>query len=359
MQGKIEEDSERESQPSDSFFVEASGGKWNMGQMQYDVTALGELLIDFTQDKHSGSQEKRFVQHAGGAPANVAAAVSRLGGTAAFIGCVGEDLFGIELQEVLKRFGMDTGGLQITKESGTTLAFVQIDEDGERSFQFYRHPGADTRLQWKDSIAERIKESKVFHFGSLSLTDEPARSTTIQAVRLAAERRRVVSFDPNLRPILWKDLDEARTVITQMLTMADVVKVSEEELIFLSDGSGSLETKAKELQERYDIPLLLVTRGKDGCHYRFGSRSGDVPSIPVRAVDTTGAGDAFVGGFLYELTRRKSEDVMSDLGEEQLRRMLRFACAVAAWNTTRSGAMEGMPKLHEVQRFVQDEGSIG
>lgn len=332
-----------------------------MHRITHDVVALGELLIDFVQERDPKREGKTFRLHAGGAPANVAAAVARLGGASAFVGCVGDDSFGHELRDILAGYEVDTTGIQCTRDCKTTLAFVQVAEDGERSFQFYRQPGADTMLEWNETIGELIRHSRVFHFGSLSLTDEPARSATVRAVRTAADSSCLVTFDPNWRPMLWKDPDEARALILRMMELADVVKVSEEELHFLiGDGgdpeSGNVERKAEELQERCGIPLLLVTRGRNGCHYRFGASSGDVPAFSVRAVDTTGAGDSFMGAFLYQLTLLlKPGEPMNRLQEEQLQQMLRFACAAAAFCTTRSGAMDALPALPDVLELFRNE----
>ena len=327
-----------------------------MNRKKHDVVALGELLIDFVQERDPMRQGKSFRLHAGGAPANVAAAVSRLGGTSAFVGCVGDDPFGHELRDILAGYQVDTTGMQFTRVCKTTLAFVQVAEDGERSFQFYRQPGADTMLEWNETIGELIRQSRVFHFGSLSLTDEPARSATVRSVRTAADSSCLVTFDPNWRPMLWKDPDEARGMILRMMELADVVKVSEEELHFLIGEGGDLERKAEKLQEICGIPLLLVTRGKDGCHYRFGASSGNVPAFPVRAVDTTGAGDSFMGAFLYQLTLLlEPGEPMNRLQAEQLQQMLRFACAAAAFCTTRSGAMDALPALPDVLRRLSPE----
>jgi len=323
-----------------------------MEQTTYDVTALGELLVDFVQDGESGRKGTWFRMHAGGAPANVAAAVARLGGTSAFVGCVGDDFFGTELRDMLAGRGVDTTGLQVTGECGTTLAFVRISGDGERSFRFYRDPGADTRLRWDERIARLVRRCRVFHFGSLSLTHEPSRSTTFRAVRAARESRSVVSFDPNWRPVLWNDHGEARSLFLAAMELADVVKVSEEELDFLTGSEGDVETRARELQSRSGVPLLLVTLGKRGCHYRYGALGGEVAAFPARTVDTTGAGDAFLGAFLYQLTLRNAErpacGLPDGLEEGELLEMLRFACAAAALSTERSGAMDALPEIHEV-----------
>ena len=314
----------------------------------YDVVALGELLIDFTPAGRSKNGNQLFECNPGGAPANVLACLAMLGKKTRFIGKVGDDQFGHFLRDVLTEKGICTKGLVLDAEANTTLAFVHLREDGDRSFSFYRKPGADTRLQ-PEEIDEALFDAPIFHFGSLSLTHEPARSATLEALRLAQEKRMLVSYDPNLRPPLWPSLEEAKRQMLAVMDQADIVKISHEELEFLI-GSSDLEAASAELYHDYGLKLLLVTLGKDGCYYRLGDFSGHVPGFTVYAVDTTGAGDAFLGGMLYEVLRRRKD--LDAWTATELADSVRFANAIGALVTTRKGGIPAMPSLQEVEGFL-------
>jgi fructokinase len=317
----------------------------------YDVLALGELLIDFTPMGKSEQGNPVFECNPGGAPTNVLACLAKLGKSTAFIGKVGEDDFGRFLQQVLIERGISTEGLVMDPEVNTTLAFVHLQGDGERSFSFYRSPGADTRLK-PEEIQEAMFEGRIFHFGSLSLTHEPARSATLTALKLARQRGMLVSYDPNLRPPLWASLTEAKARILSVMGCADIVKLSQEELEFLT-GSRDMEASTAELRREYGLSMLLVTMGKDGCFYRLGNLIGHVPGFTVYAVDATGAGDAFLGGMLYQvLERGKALDFWSG---EDAAQSVEFANAVGALVTTKRGAIPAMPSLSEVKRLMESQ----
>ncbi|WP_067934199.1 carbohydrate kinase family protein [Alicyclobacillus kakegawensis] len=333
------------------------------------VIALGELLIDFTPvetppvGNHLGVPV--FAANPGGAPANVCAALVRFGVPAGFVGMVGPDAFGQQLRTTLMDCGVDTAGLVVSRTAPTTLAFVHLSPNGERTFHFYRHPGADTQLSTKDIDWNRVASTPLFHFGSVSLTDDPARQTTLAAAQTAKQAGRVVSFDVNLRPPLWKDLEVARQCIHEGLTLADVVKVSEEELMFLcpqwtaraesmweSDGqrqrlSAGFADAIRRLADAYRVRALLVTLGADGSLvYVPGEEVIHVPSAPVEAVDTTGAGDAFMAGVLARLSEFDFD--LDALTPSDWLRTLRFANAAGALTATKRGAIPALPSEAEV-----------
>lgn len=310
----------------------------------YDVIALGELLIDFTANGESGQGNPLFEANPGGAPCNVLAMLARLGRRTAFVGKVGDDLFGRMLKSTIQEVGIDAGGLVLDPAAHTTLAFVRNAPDGDREFSFYRDPGADELLT-PDELPGSLEETAVFHFGSLSLTREPARSATRAAVERAAKGGAVISFDPNLRESLWKTLDAAREQMLWGCSVCQVLKVAEEELRFLT-GEEGLEAGSTKLRERYpNIRLLLVTRGRDGSVAFWGDAAVSCPGFTqVKAIDTTGAGDTFCGVCLHFVR----EWGLDGLDEAKLTEMLRYANAAAGLVTTRKGAIRSMPAPDEV-----------
>ena len=314
----------------------------------FDVVALGELLIDFTPAGLSENGNQLFECNPGGAPANVLACLANLGKRTAFIGKVGDDQFGHFLERVLREKGISAEGLVLTKEVSTTLALVHLQPDGERSFSFYRNPGADTTLQ-PEEIREAMFDTRIFHFGSLSLTHEPARSATLTALEFARDRNLLISYDPNLRPHLWPNLDEARTQILAVMDRAHIVKVSGEELAFLT-GSGDIEQGSEELFREYGLKMLLVTLGKDGCYYKLGDLVGHIPGFSVNSIDATGAGDAFLGGILYQILQ--SDKKLDRWTAEEIAMAVKFANAIGALVTTRKGAICAMPTLKEVEQLL-------
>lgn len=312
----------------------------------YDVVALGELLVDFLVVK-APENPPTLRGDAGGAPANVLAASARLGGRTAFIGMVGRDAFGNFLAASLMAHGIDVSGLCDTDEDGTTLAFVRIGEDGERHFSFARNPGADTRLTAADVDESMIAKSRTFHFGSLSMTTEPARSATWHAVRLAKAHGVRVSFDPNWRDSLWSDRAVARELLRRACLEADVVKVSEEEALFLT-GAPNVESGLAHLVTS-ESQLVVATCGERGCLYCIGERTGCIPSPKVEAVDTTGAGDAFLGSLLLSLAPHRGSLV--DLPTDSLESYLATANRVGAWTASHLGTMSAFPTRVEVDNF--------
>jgi fructokinase len=314
----------------------------------YDVVALGEILIDFTPAGLSEQGNPLFEANPGGAPANVLACLAKLGRKTAFLGKVGADEFGRLLREVLASRGIATHGLVLEEGAQTTLAFVHLHDDGDRSFSFYRSPGADTLLRPEEVDGKQLTAS-IFHFGSLSLTHEPARSATLAALHWAKERGMLISYDPNLRPPLWASLAEAKRQILSVMDQADIVKISREELEFLT-GSERLAEGSAQLVREYGTGLLLITLGKDGCFFRLGDLTGLVPGFPVQAVDATGAGDGFLGGMLHEILRRGK--ALEEWSLAELEASVRFANAIGALVVTRKGSIPAMPSLAEVQSFL-------
>lgn len=312
-----------------------------------DVTALGELLIDFTCTGTDADGYPSMAAHPGGAPANFLAAVSKFGGKTALLGKVGADAFGRLLTGTLQRAGIDTRGILTSEDVFTTLAFVTLDETGNREFSFARKPGADTQLRFEELDLSLIDEAKVFHFGTLSLTDEPARSATQKAVRYAKEHGKLISFDPNLRKPLWNDPEEAKEQMLWGLSQADVVKISDEEVEFLL----ALEPAqgAEYLLHNFGVKLVFVTCGPDGCLFRNRRASGHVDSLNnIRPADTTGAGDIFGGSAMYGLLQSGKQP--EDLEEAELREIVSFACAAAGLSTTRPGGISSIPEREAVLR---------
>jgi fructokinase len=316
------------------------------GTAMIDVTAIGELLIDFTPAGHSAQNNPIFEQNPGGAPANVLACLSKLGRKTAFIGKVGADQFGVALKQTLQQVGVSTEGLVIGEDCHTTLAFVHLSETGDRSFSFYRDPGADLLLTPEEVNRQVIDDCKVFHFGSVSMTGEPSRSATLSAVKYAREQGKIISYDPNLRIKLWKSEEEAKEVILSAMPLTDIVKISEEELYFLT-GEKDLQRGSHLLQETYDIKLVLITLGPDGAYAGNSGAQAISPAYAVKTVDTTGAGDSFAGGFLYCLIN--SGKVPEQLTETDLKEFLAFGNAVGSLTTMNKGAIPALPTLDQVR----------
>jgi fructokinase len=317
----------------------------------FDVTALGELLIDFTPSGVSENGNPLFERNPGGAPANVLASLSRLGARTAFIGKVGNDQFGRFLRDCLNLNKIDVSGLKMSETVKTTLAFVHLTDTGDRSFSFYRDPGADLTLEPSEILADMIRHSGIFHFGSLSLTDEPARSATLTALEIARDNGVIISYDPNLRPPLWKSPAEAEREIRRGLEYADILKISDEELVFIT-GESDLEKGSRILSDM-GIGLIFVTLGLRGTFFRHGGDTGKLDTYGVRVIDTTGAGDAFLGGILYGLRGKKRAD-LAGLDKAEIERMTDFANAVGALTTTKKGAIPAVPSLEEVQSCMKD-----
>jgi len=310
-----------------------------------DVVALGELLIDFATQSTDKEGYPTMAAHPGGAPANFLAALTKFGAKTALIGKVGSDTFGKLLLGTLQKAGIDTRGMVVTDDVFTTLAFVTFDEHGDREFAFSRKPGADTCLSFEEIDLSIIEEAKVFHFGTLSLTDEPARSATQRCVAYAKEQGKLITYDPNLRKPLWADLEEAKRQLIWGLGQADVVKISDEEVEFLF-GLGA-EDGAKHILEHFGVKLVFVTCGADGCFFKNGVAEGHVPSLSgIHVIDTTGAGDIFGGSAVWKLLQTGKNP--GELTAEELTDVVRFACTSAGLSTTKSGGISSVPEYGEV-----------
>ncbi len=321
---------------------------------KYDVTALGEILIDFTSAGVSDAGQMIYERNAGGAPANVAAAVSRLGGKSAFIGKTGDDLFGDFLRKTLDLYKVETSGMRTVQCQPTTLAFVTLAPGGERSFTFYRNPGADTMISSDELDSLILKDSLFLHIGSLSMTDEPSRSASLAAVKIVKDAGGYISYDPNWREPLWEDNETGIQVMKSLLPVADIVKVSDEEL-FLLTGIKDYSAGAGKIMEE-GAKMVLVTLGAEGVFYKTGTSEGIVGSPVVSVVDTTGAGDSFVGGLLYRLSRSPAKADMFSLNKEELESHLRFANSVASLCVTKRGGIPAMPQLSEVLELLTKSG---
>ena len=317
--------------------------------MKYDVVALGELLIDFTESGKSTSGMRLFEQNPGGAPANLLTALSHCGYKTAFIGKVGDDMHGRFLIETLEKEGIDTKFVISDPRQFTTLAFVGLDENGERTFSFSRKPGADTMLTTDELDRDLLSSCKVFHFGSLSLTNEPSRSATLEAVRIAKESGAVISYDPNYRASLWPDEKTAVEGMRSAVPLADVLKVSDEESALLT-GCSDLEAAADRLLSM-GPKFVTITLGNEGVLIARRDRKERVDSFSVKSTDTTGAGDSFWGGFL---SCWLSFDVdMAEMTWEALRKCARTGSAFAALCVQKRGGIPSVPTVEEVKQFLE------
>lgn len=317
-------------------------------EKKYDVIALGELLIDFTMNGQSEQGNNMFEACPGGAPCNVLALLNKMGKKTAFIGKVGKDQFGALLRDTVTEAGIDASNLMVDENVNTTLAFVHTFPDGDREFSFYRNPGADMMLTADEVNPEVVKDTKVFHFGTLSMTHEGVREATKKAVETAKANGCLVSFDPNLRPPLWSSLDLAKEQMEYGFGKCDILKISDNEIQFVS-GKEDYEEGIAYLQETYNIPLILLTMGKDGSRAYYKGMRVERPGFSVKAIETTGAGDTFCGSSLNYLVDHDFEN----LTEEQLGEMLTFANAAAALVTTKKGAIKAMPVKEEVLELIQ------
>ena len=322
----------------------------------YDVAALGELLIDMTMNGKSTQGNALYEANPGGAPCNVLAMLGKLGHKTAFIGKVGDDIFGHELKDVLNEVGIDPRGLVIDKDVRTTLAFVKTFEDGDRDFSFYRNPGADMMLAKEDIDADLIRSSKIFHFGTLSMTHETVREATLFALEEANKAECIISFDPNLREPLWESMDEAKAQVLKGLEYTDVLKISDNEIQWLT-GLDDYTEGVEWILSRYRVKLVTVSLGKSGsmAFFRNDPDSSDyikveaTPFIQKNTIETTGAGDTFGGCILHFVL----EKGLKDLDISDLKEMLTFANAAASIITTRRGALRVMPEAEEVRALAR------
>ena len=303
---------------------------------KFDVTALGELLIDFTENGMSAQGNPVYEANPGGAPCNVLAMLNKAGRKTAFIGKVGQDIFGNRLRAVLDEVGIDTSNLMTDADARTTLAFVETFAGGERDFSFYRNPGADMMLGEEELHEELLADTRLFHFGTLSMTHE-------KAVAVAKENGALISFDPNLRPPLWKSLQEAKEQAAYGFSQCDILKISDNEIQWFT-GEEDFDAGIRKLKSRYDIPLILLSMGREGSRaYYKDLRVEAAPFLQEETIETTGAGDTFGACCLHFVL----EYGLEHLDEEKLGRMLRFANAAASIITTRKGALRVMPEVSE------------
>lgn len=310
----------------------------------YKITALGEALIDFTPSGVSEAGMKLFEQNPGGAPANALAVFAKFGEKAAFIGKVGNDMHGQFLKETMENAGIDTKGLVVAEDVFTTLAFVSLNDKGEREFSFARKPGADTCLRKEEVDTSIIENTDIFHVGSLSLTDEPSRSTTFFALEKARESGKIISYDPNYRALLWESKEKAIEGMRSMLDYVDVMKLSDEEIMLLTDIAEP-QAAAQALLEK-GISIVAVTLGADGAYICTKEGGAFVPGFASKVVDTTGAGDSFWGGFLYQLS--KGGKCPEEVSLTEAKEYARFGNAVASLCVEKRGGIPAIPDMEQV-----------
>ena len=318
---------------------------------KYDVIALGELLIDFTQNGLSEQGNGLFEANPGGAPCNVLSMLNNLGKKTSFIGKVGNDQFGKTLKKALEELGIGTENLLMDNEVHTTLALVHTFADGDRDFSFYRNPGADMMLTVDELNLDLVRDTRIFHFGTLSMTHDGIRATTKKAVETAKEAGALISFDPNLREPLWDSLDNAKEQVRWGLGKCDVLKISDNEIQWLT-GENDFTAGVKKIREEFPIPLILVSMGRDGSRAYYGDHYVEVaPFLQENTIETTGAGDTFCACVLNYVL----EHDLKALTDEQLKEMLTFANAAASIITTRKGALRVMPTREEVLDFLKKQ----
>lgn len=316
---------------------------------KFDILALGEILIDFTHNGVSSQGNGMFEANPGGAVSNVLAMMNRLGHTTAFMGKVGNDIFGKLLIRTLDELSINTQNVLVDQDIRTTLAFVANDETGDRSFSFYRNPGADMMFTEDEVNEDAIKSSKIFHFGTLSMTHEGVRKATKKALKIAKENNLIISFDPNLRESLWKSLDDAKEQFDYGMRYCDVLKISDNEIQWFT-GIEEYEEGVCYLQKTYQIPLILLSLGKDGSRAYCKDMRVDVPAfIQKNTIETTGAGDTFFGSCLHFVL----EKGLDNLKEQDMKQMLTYANAAAALITTRKGALKVMPTREEIMELIE------
>lgn len=315
----------------------------------YDVTALGELLIDFTENGKSSQGNPLFEANPGGAPCNVLAMLSKLGHKTAFIGKVGKDFFGKQLKDAITEVGIDASFLLMDEQVHTTLALVHTYPDGDRDFSFYRNPGADMMLTEGEVPEGVIRDSKIFHFGTLSMTHEGVREATKKAIHIAEESGAVISFDPNLRPSLWNSLEDAKEQVLYGIEHCQILKISDNEIQWLT-GQEDYSAGVEWINSRYHIPLVLVSMGKQGSRaYYKGNMVEAKPFLRDNTIETTGAGDTFCGCVLHYI----AEHGLEELSTEDLREMLLFANCAASLVTTKKGALRVMPSKEEINKELK------
>lgn len=316
-----------------------------------DILTMGELLIDLTPAGNSANGVQLLAQNPGGAPANVAVCAAKLGSSAGFAGKVGNDGFGKFLIKTLNDNNVDTTGVSVDNEIPTTLAVVSLDENWERSFAFYRKPGADIMLEQHEVNQRILHEPNIFHFGSVSLTDDPCRSTVLTCAKYCKSIGKIISYDPNYRESLWSSKEEALHRMKEGLSLCHICKVSEEELFMLTNESN-IEKAADILGE--NIPWLFVTLGDKGAYYCAGNNKGFVNGYKCTVADTNGAGDTFTGAVLSQISKAKPDDLIK-YTDEQIRAIVDFACGAAACTVSKSGAIPAMPTIDDINNIKTAE----
>ena len=319
---------------------------------KFDVTALGELLVDFTENGRSAQGNPIYEANPGGAPCNVLSMLQKLGKKTAFIGKVGNDAFGSMLIHTAKEQGINTDSLSVCENVPTTLAFVHTGKDGDRSFSFYRNPGADMMLRHPDVDEKLLADTKIFHFGTLSMTDSEISETTKKAVENAQKAGAVISFDPNYRPLLWNSEADARAAMWYGITQCEILKISDDEIEFLT-GERDIDKGIRIIMSKTTSKLICATMGKNGSKAYYGGKSIFCPAFSNKnTIETTGAGDTFMACVLNFVL----EKGIDGLTGEDLAEMLRFAGAAASIITTRKGALRVMPEKEEVEAFLREAG---
>ncbi len=323
-----------------------------------DVVALGELLIDMTNNGVSATGNTLFEANPGGAPCNVLAMLKKFNHSVGFIGKVGDDIFGNSLKDIVGQVGINTEGLVVDKDARTTLAFVQTFEDGDRDFSFYRNPGADMMLTKDEVNVDLIKKAKIFHFGTLSMTHPQVREATLYALKVAKESGAIITFDPNLREPLWNSLDEAKEQILEGMKYCDYLKISDNEIQWLT-GIEDYTEAVHKIRETYKIPLITVSMGRDGSRvFYYGTDAKDeskeiivdvAPFLSDKTIETTGAGDTFCGCVIHYIL----DTGLDNFDEAKLKEMLTFANGAASLITRVKGALKVMPEIKDVQELIQ------
>lgn len=316
----------------------------------YDITAIGESLIDFTPLPAADGKLPQFVQNPGGAPANLVVAAQRIGARTAFLGKMGDDPFGRFLLKTVQAHGVCTQGVFLSEAYQTSLAFVSLDEAGQRSFSFYRDPGADQMLREDEICYDVLEKTRAVHISSLAYCGEVISRTTDTVGAWAKAEGKIITYDANWRPMLWKDQRLGRAQLKKGLAYADIVKASEEELAILTDGLQDERQSAQKLLEN-GARIVAVTKGENGCSIYTRGFCFRLPAFPVRAVDTTSAGDAFFGTFVYQLLQFPKLD---DISLPQMRECARFSSAYAAISTTRLGGIPSLPTKDETLQWLRD-----
>ncbi|MFC0523566.1 aminoimidazole riboside kinase [Pontibacillus salicampi] len=315
--------------------------------MKSGIISLGEALIDFIP---MSAENIQYQKSPGGAPANVAVGASRLGSRVTFLGKVGNDSLGAFLKETLAGYGVHTDGMILSRDYRTNIVMVTLGEDGERNFEFFIQPSADQMLEISEINESLFEKHHVLHFGSISMIQEPVKQATEHAVRLAKQKGMKISFDPNLRMSLWPSKEQAKETIISMLDQVDVLKISEEELAFIT-GEQDIEAGIQAMRT-YDIPLLFVTLGGEGSYIVMEDEVGRVPAMKVNAVDTTGAGDAFVSGVLHSINQYEGD--LRNLSMEEAKDMAEFASVSGALAASTKGAMTALPTSEQVQQYLSE-----